>query len=341
MSNKMMFSMPLILSFLFSVGHVMAQGQVTVLRGATLIDVTSSTRVANSVVVMEDGRFRGVGREGQVNIPDGAQVIDLTGKFLIPGLIDSHIHYRDWFGEIYLANGITSVLDQANPTEWMLALKEAQQKGKLRMSRIFVTGNQLDGPLLDSYSRDHGYLDTWVSGGVPDQAPSFPSSGGGVVYSDAGRNYKTYISGAEDARFEVKRLIERGVDAIKVHHMLEPPVLKAIVLEAHRANLPVVGHRVDARELAELGMDFIEHTSPVAIATITDEQKLQDLRDGRLLDPNPYMDPKAFPGLFRTLVSKKIYWNPTLSGTYRGVSPKRKQFRAEFVKSARCQNCVF
>jgi predicted amidohydrolase YtcJ len=106
----------------------LAQKQVTVLRGATLIDVTNSTRVENSVVIMERGRFASVGKDGQVPVPSDAQVIDLKGKFLIPGFVDSHLHYRDWFGEILLANGITSLLDQANPTEWSLAMKEAQKK---------------------------------------------------------------------------------------------------------------------------------------------------------------------------------------------------------------------
>jgi hypothetical protein len=79
-------------------------------------------------------------------------------------------------------------------------------------------------------------------------------------------------------------------------------------------------------------MDFVEHTAPVAVATVTDKQVFQDLKDGKLLDPSPYMDPQAFPGLFRTLVSKKIFWNPTLAETWFGVSPKRNQFRDEAVK---------
>ena len=305
---------------------VLAQKQVTVLRGATLIDVNNSTRVENSVVIMQGGRFVSVGKDGQNPLPRDAQVIDLKGKFLIPGLVDSHLHYRDWFGEILLANGITSLLDQANPTEWSLAMKEAQKKGKLRAPRFFVTGNQLDGAPTDTYFAQFGYMDNWVSGGVLDRIPLSRK----IKYSDAGRYYKTYLDGGEDARVEVHRLIQEGVDAIKVHHMLAPSVLKAITDEAHRANLPVVGHRLDARELATLGMDFVEHTSPIAIATITDKRKLQELKEGKLLDPRPYMDPAAYPALIRTLVANKIFYNPTLSGTFRGVSPKRTQFKAEF-----------
>ena len=322
------FRMIAALCLMLSAGQAWAQQQVTVLRGATLIDVASSSRIPNSVVIMEGGRFRSVGKEEQVAIPPGARVIDLTGKFLIPGLIDSHIHYRDWFGEVLLANGVTSFLDQANPTEWSIALKEAYQMGKLRTPRIFITGNQLDGPNDDGAFLRYGYLDAWVNGPLDDQLPLSTK----VTYSDGGRNYKTFISDPAEGRREVRRLVQRGIDVIKVHHMLSPDVLKAITDEAHRANLPVVGHRVDARELAELGMDFVEHTAPVAVATVTDKKTLQDLKDGKLLDPSPYMDPKAFPELFRTLASKNIYWNPTLAETWFGVSPKKDKFRAEAVQ---------
>lgn len=331
MSLKVIFLIASALFYLLSVGQVLGQEQITVLRGATLIDVASSRQIENSIVVMERGRIRAVGKETQVSFPADARIIEVNGKFLIPGFIDPHVHYRDWSGEIFLANGTTSVLDQGNPTEWMLALKEAQQKGKIRSPRLFVTGQPLDGTYRDSYFAEFGYLDSWVNGHVLDLVPSAGGTGAGEIkYEDSGRFYKTYLNRGEDARLEVRRLIQRGVDAIKVYHKLTPVVLKAITEETHRANLPVVGHRLDARELVELGMDFVEHTSPVAIATIMDKQKLQELKEGKLLDPHPYMDPNAFPDLARTLVKKKIFFNPTLSGTWRHVTPRRKQYREEF-----------
>lgn len=328
---KNMLLVAAVFAHLFFIGQaVLGQEQITVLRGATLIDVASSRRLQNSSVVMQNGRIRAIGNADQINIPNDAKVIELLGKFLIPGLIDSHVHYRDWSGEIFLANGITSVLDQGNPTEWMLALKEAQQKGKLRSPRLFVTGNPLQGGIRDTYFAQFGYLDSWASGVVLDLAPSARE----IKYADsaAARFYTTYLEKGESARMEVRRLAQRGVDAIKVYHKLPPAVLKAIVEEAHRNKLHVVGHWLDAWQIAELGMDFIEHTAPVAIATVTDKQKLQQLKEGKLLDPHSYMDPRAFPALVSTLVKKRIFFNPTLSATWRGVGPRRKQYRAEFEK---------
>jgi hypothetical protein len=297
---------------------------VLVLEGATVVSPERASPLADSVIVVRGDRIEYVGAKGSIQHPAGARVLDLSGKYVIPGFIDSHLHYRDWFGEILLANGITSLLCQANPTEWILALKEAQQKGKVRAPRIFATGNRLDGPPPDPY----GALDSWVSGGILETTPAAARA----KYADAGRFYNTYVDDPEEARQEVRRLVERGVDAIKVHHLLPPDVLKAITDEAHQRGLAVVGHRVDARELAELGMDFIEHTSPVAIATVTDKKMLQELKAGNVLDPHPYMDSAAFPALVKTLVAKKIYFNPTLSGTWRGVVPRRKEYRAEFER---------
>ena len=307
-----------------TIGSTQLTMDVLVLEGATVVSPARTASLPDAAVVIRGARIEQVGKRGEVKYPAGARVMNLAGKFIIPGLIDSHVHYRDWFGEIMLANGITSVLCQANPTEWILALKEAQQKGKVRAPRIFATGNRIDGNAEDKY----GFLDRWVGGGVLELTPEQARP----KYSDAGRFYTTYIDDPEEARQEVQRLVQRGVDAIKVHHMLAPEVLKAITDEAHRRGLAVVGHRVNAREAAELGMDFIEHTGPLAIATVTDQRRVQELKAGKLLDPHPYMDPSTFPALARTLSASRIYVNPTLSGTWRGVNAKRAEYRAEFER---------
>ena len=88
----------------------------------------------------------------------------------------------------------------------------------------------------------------------------------------------------------------------------------------------MVGHRLDARENAEFGMDFIEHSSPIAIATITDKEKFQQLKEGRILDPHHLMDPAAFPDLIQKLVKANVYFNPTLSGGWRAANGRQKQY---------------
>ena len=77
-------------------------------------------------------------------------------------------------------------------------------------------------------------------------------------------------------------------------------------------------------------MDFVEHTSPIAIATITDEQKLLEIKQGKIVNPHAYMDPELFQDVARILVGKSVFFDPTLSGSWKGITPRRKQHRAEW-----------
>jgi imidazolonepropionase-like amidohydrolase len=73
-----------------------APGRPIVIQGAALIDGTGRAAIADSIVVIRDGRFAAVGKRGEVAIPQDAETIDAKGKTLLPGLIDGHCHYRDW-----------------------------------------------------------------------------------------------------------------------------------------------------------------------------------------------------------------------------------------------------
>src|SRR6185437_6209207 len=75
---------------------------VLAVQGGTLIDGTGRAPIENSVIVIENGRFTTVGRSGEVSIPPGAQVIDVTGKTVLPGFLDGHCHWEDFTGELYL-----------------------------------------------------------------------------------------------------------------------------------------------------------------------------------------------------------------------------------------------
>src|SRR5688500_14491812 len=84
-----------------------AAGEVgIVLRGATVIDGTGVPPVANANVVIRGDRIEAIG--SGVSVPAGAKVIDASGKFIVPGLWDKHFHYKDWFPEMVISNGVTS-----------------------------------------------------------------------------------------------------------------------------------------------------------------------------------------------------------------------------------------
>ncbi|MFB3097095.1 MAG: hypothetical protein ACE1ZZ_00305, partial [Dehalococcoidia bacterium] len=91
---------------------------VVVVVGATLIDGTGAPPVPETTLVIEDGRILQIGRRGEVPIPAGAQIIEAEGKYLIPGLIDAHVHYNAPFlHRLYLAHGVTSVRDVGTSLE--------------------------------------------------------------------------------------------------------------------------------------------------------------------------------------------------------------------------------
>ena len=76
----------------------------------------------------------------------GADVVDVTGQFLLPGLIDVHVHYFEWMGELFLAHGVTTVKDVGNDIDWICSTCDEIEAGRANGPRIFFTGNGLDIP---------------------------------------------------------------------------------------------------------------------------------------------------------------------------------------------------
>ena len=102
-------SLILCLSFLLIAASASPPGQPKlVLTHVTVIDATGAPAKPNMIVVIANGRIAAIGE--QVRIPKDAQIIDATGKFLIPGLWDMHVHWSDTaYLPLFLANGVTGV----------------------------------------------------------------------------------------------------------------------------------------------------------------------------------------------------------------------------------------
>src|SRR5262245_7190722 len=120
------------------------QAQVVVLEGGTLIDGTGKAPVANAVVVIEGTRIKAAGAKGQVAYPQNARVLKTDGKFILPGLIDSHIHLKDHMPPMFLRYGVTTVGDTNNHTEWSIAQRDALKTGRDREKRRVVLTPSLD-----------------------------------------------------------------------------------------------------------------------------------------------------------------------------------------------------
>jgi imidazolonepropionase-like amidohydrolase len=136
-------------------------GTVVAIRNVTLIDGTGRGAMPGSTVVIEGKRIKEAGPHAQV--PAGARTIDGTGKFLIPGLIDAHIHLRGGRGPAaasaeagerdgiralhsYLYAGVTTVFDAGNRSEYIMGLRARERSGAIVSPRILATGGTVASP---------------------------------------------------------------------------------------------------------------------------------------------------------------------------------------------------
>ncbi|MBI3941299.1 MAG: amidohydrolase family protein [Acidobacteria bacterium] len=118
-----------------------AQGQAIVLRGGTVIDATGAPPIPNAVVVVRGERIEALGQG--INPPAGAEIIDVSGKYILPGLWDEHLHYKSWFPELLITNGVTSGWVQ-DGSPWILAQRDGINKGKILGPRMFIRVQSID-----------------------------------------------------------------------------------------------------------------------------------------------------------------------------------------------------
>ncbi len=257
-----------------------------VIQGATLISGAGSTPVQNTVVVIEGNRITAVGPAGQVSVPQGAEVIQAEGKFIIPGLSDMHVHWQSWMPELFLAHGVTSAVDLESG-QWTHEQRDLIRDGRMQGPRIFTATNSLYGRLVWNYG----------------ESPSRP-----VLHSTdmARRMVRRYGPGRE------------LYNVTKTYTELAPDHLQAIVEESHRLGRKVIGHLggIDARQAARVGIDGIAHGAGIALATIADPVKAEEMRTfvrmGIAVDfpmflmYHAYMDPQKADELVELLVAEDV-----------------------------------
>jgi imidazolonepropionase-like amidohydrolase len=233
---------------------VPAMAETTVLKNVTVIDGTGVAPQPNSAIVMTDGKIAWVGPVSGLKAPAGATVKDLSGKFVMPGIIDSHVHVgmmhdvtQDEKYETpenvqadlkqYAAYGVTSVQVLGTDKDFVLDMRNQQRKSRPAMARIFSAGQ---GAVIKG-----GY--------------------GGLV------GVTNPISTPEEGRKLVDEQAAKGVDFIKlwvdderkaIPVKMPPAVSAAIIDEAHKKHLRAVAHvfyLADAKELVREGINGFAH----------------------------------------------------------------------------------
>ena len=196
--------------------------------GVAVVDVEKGLVRSDQTVIVVGDRVQRIGPRAAVPVRKTLRVIDGRGQFLMPGLVDAHVHYADppVFGRMMIANGVLAVRDTGQPNESALALRSALNSGTMLGPEMLVTGLILDG--------------------VP---PFIPQASIGVRSPDEGRA-------------AVRKQAEAGVDQIKMYSRLEKDVFLAIMDEAKRVGLKPIGHvpeSVYVEDAAAAGQRSIEH----------------------------------------------------------------------------------
>ncbi len=256
-----------------------ATGAPVVIQGGRLIDGNGGKPVDHATVIIEGNRIKRVA-VGKVDFPKEARVIDATGKTILPGLIDNHVHYRDLNGELFLAHGITSVRDLGNPLDWIIAQRDAVTLGKIPGPRIFCAG--------------------------------------GGFYGKSTAQHHMTASTPEEARKLTKWLIGLPVDYAKVHLGVPLDITRAVAEVAHAEGLRVTDHLESSIiPYVEAGVDGTEHGTGCAEAMIRSKEGLEKLASIKLwlakfLGPWSLAEREYYSEVTEFLAKRGTFIEPTM-----------------------------
>ncbi len=228
------------------------QARVTVFEGARVIAGDGSEPIENGTIVVTGSRITAVGRRGEVAAPAGAARVDVTGKTVMPALIDDHVHMGYRRGTSFTADNYTreNLIDMLDRYAWYgvgAVLETGTGRGDLpyRVRAEAHTGAR--------------YLTTGSGFGMPNAGPGGPmrDSAYGVTEEAQARKY-------------VQELAAHKADMVKIWvddrngtvEKLKPNLYRAIIDEAHTHNLRVMAHTTelaDAKDLLRAGLDGFAH----------------------------------------------------------------------------------
>ncbi len=259
------------------------ESELKAIVGAILMDGTGGPPMSDSVVLIAGARIRAVGRRSEVPIPPGTQVFDGSGKFLVPGLIDVHVHLGTRAGphfsaseytreqiernlNTYLYFGVTSVRSIGTERDAGFAVRSAEQQGSFASARLFTAGRGFTAP-----------------GGHPSQEIG---------------SIARQTDDPADARRQVDELAGQHVDAIKIwvddvhgrQPKVKPAVIEAILDQARKYRIPVTAHiysLADTRFLVRNGaagfLHMVQDTEEIDPAFLAELRNLQLVFDPTLV----------------------------------------------------------
>jgi imidazolonepropionase-like amidohydrolase len=220
-------------------GQAPSAARVTIFEGATVIVGDGSAPLQNAAFIVEGDRFGAIGRAGQLQAPAGASRVNLAGKTVMPGIIDTHTH---------LADSREALVDQLQRKAYYGAV------------------------LVVSLGSDPGDVAFQVRNETIPHAARLLTAGRGITTPEPGRSDVPYwVTTADEARKAVQELAARKVDLVKIwvddrggkYKKMTPELYGAVIDEAHTHRLRVTAHinaLADAKGLLRAGVDAFAHS---------------------------------------------------------------------------------
>ena len=227
-------------------------------------------------ILYRDSTILTVGNSAGAHIPPGTVIHDEHGRYVMPGLWDTHVHLLQVGPKafpLFLANGITSVRDMGGDLIEIRQWREARSHGAL-IPRILTPGPKLDGMSYDESLKAEYRPDRYI------------------------------VTSPQTARAIVDVLLNARVDFIKVHNGMTPAIYEAIAKEAHAVGLPFDGHLPVAGPLAAAaaGQRTLEHGQRMMLCSEADWKKIRTEPPKRAKDEEtwcaaPDLETKMFPAI--------------------------------------------
>jgi len=262
----------------------------TAITHVTVVNPGAASVRPDQTVIISGDRIAEVRNASDIQPPKGARVIDATGKYLLPGLWDMHVHiaFGKWFPggrdiilPLFIANGVTGVRDMGGDTSVLLPWRNQIKAGQLVGPQMVISG-----PMLDGY--------------LPTGKLRFPSS--------------VPVTSPATAIAAVDSLKSQGVDFIKVQSVISHDSYLAAAAEAHKVGLPIVGHvpdQVRIQEVVQAGQKSIEHLMGIFEGCSTQQDKfIAGKVDLKLLLET--QDQQTCDSVIKLLASSHTWQVPTL-----------------------------
>ncbi|KQT26021.1 hypothetical protein ASG22_04850 [Chryseobacterium sp. Leaf405] len=210
------------------------------IKNANILSEDCTHFIKSQDVIIKNGKIITLGKHQLLD--NNFTVIDGTGKYLIPGFIDSHVHLKESKNDLflYLVNGVTSVREMAGRPISLDWKKEIQHNAI--GPRLFVAS-----PPIFSESGVAGYYYSWTRQSI---------------------NYST----KSDAAKSIKKIKDQGYDAVKMYGFVNPEMFKTTIAIAKQNNIPVIGHLplVNLETVYTSGQNEVAHIEEITVKTIDD-----------------------------------------------------------------------